>query len=80
MVTRFVICGDTFYRRSADDILLLCLDRDSVDRMMIEVHARVYGPHMEGHMLARKIMRTGYYYGDKLLSVCLEMPRVLDSW
>ena len=75
-----MICGDIFYRRSTDDILLSCLDRDSVDRMMIEVHTRVYGPHMEGHMLARKIMRTGYYYGDKLLSVCLEMPRVLDSW
>ncbi|KAL6337553.1 hypothetical protein AAG906_037146 [Vitis piasezkii] len=27
-----------------------------------EVHAGVCGPHMGGHMLARKIMRTGYFW------------------
>ncbi|WJZ92663.1 hypothetical protein VitviT2T_011647 [Vitis vinifera] len=29
---------------------------------MREVHAGVCGPHMGGHMLARKIMRTGYFW------------------
>ena len=61
LATRFVICGETLYRRSADGMLLLCLDRVSVDRVMREVHARVCGPYMGGHMLARKIMRTGYF-------------------
>ena len=32
LATRFVICGDALYRRSPDDLLLLCLDRSSVDR------------------------------------------------
>eukprot|EP00261_Vitis_vinifera_P037197 XP_019078440.1 PREDICTED: uncharacterized protein LOC109123359 [Vitis vinifera] len=36
LATRFVICGDTLYRRSADDMLLLCLDRASADRVMRE--------------------------------------------
>ncbi|RVW23466.1 Retrovirus-related Pol polyprotein from transposon 297 [Vitis vinifera] len=49
-------------RRSADGMLLLCLDRSSADRVMREVHAGVCGPHMGGHMLARKIMRTGYFW------------------
>ena len=62
LATRFVICGDTLYRRSADGMLLLCLDRASADRVMREVHAGVCGPHMGGHMLARKIMRTGYFW------------------
>ncbi|RVW28405.1 Retrovirus-related Pol polyprotein from transposon 297 [Vitis vinifera] len=31
----------------------------TLDRVMREVHAGVFGPHMGGHMLARKIMRTG---------------------
>ena len=52
---------ERLYRRTADGVLLLCLDRDSADRAMREVHARVCGPHMGGHMLARKIMRTGYF-------------------
>ena len=43
-------------------MLLLCLDRASIDRVIREVHAGVYEPHMGGHMLARKIMRTGYFW------------------
>ena len=61
MVTRFVIHGETLYRHTANGVLLLCLDKDSADWAMREVHARVCGPHMGGHMLARKIMRTGYF-------------------
>ncbi|RVX11208.1 Transposon Tf2-2 polyprotein [Vitis vinifera] len=48
--------------RSPDGLLLLCLDHASADRVMREVHAGVCGPHMGGHMLARKIMRTGYFW------------------
>ena len=61
LTTRFVICGETLYRRSADGMLLLCLDRVSVDQVMREVHAGVFGPHMREHMLARNIMRMGYF-------------------
>eukprot|EP00261_Vitis_vinifera_P024444 XP_010656732.1 PREDICTED: uncharacterized protein LOC104880757 [Vitis vinifera] len=61
LATRFVICGDALYRRSPNGLLLLCLDHASADRVMREVHAGVCGPHMGGHMLARKIMRTSYY-------------------
>ena len=61
LAARFVICGETLYRRSADGMLLLCLDRVSVDQVMREVHAGVFGPHMREHMLARNIMRMGYF-------------------
>ena len=61
LATRFMICGETLYRQSTDGMLLLCLDQSSTDRVMREVHAGVCGPHMEGHMLARKIMRIGYF-------------------
>ena len=62
LATRFVIHGETLYRRTADGVLLLCLDQDSIDRVMRKVHARVCGPHMGGHMLACKIMRIGYFW------------------
>ena len=61
LAARFVICGETLYRQSVDGMLLLCLDRASANRVMRKVHAGVCGPHMGGHMLARKIMRTGYF-------------------
>ncbi|MCR2847796.1 reverse transcriptase-like protein [Weizmannia coagulans] len=62
LASHFVICGDRLYRRSTDGILLRCLGRDESDRVMRDVHAGVCGPHMGGHMLARKIMRLGYYW------------------
>ncbi|RVW62380.1 Transposon Tf2-2 polyprotein [Vitis vinifera] len=42
--------------------LLIELRSSLADRVMREVHAGVCGPHMGGHMLARKIMRTGYFW------------------
>ena len=62
LATRFVICGDVLYKRSPDGLLLLCLDCAFVNRVMREVHAEVCGPHMGGHMLASKIMRTDYFW------------------
>ena len=62
LAARFMICGETLYRRSTDGMLLLCLDRTSADRVMREVHAGVCRPHMGGHMLAHKIMRTDYFW------------------
>ena len=62
LATRFVIHEETLYRRTADGVLLLCLDRDSANQVMREIYAGVCEPHMGGHMLARKIMRTGYFW------------------
>ena len=57
-----MIHGETLYRHATDGVLLLCLDRDLADQAMREVHARVYGPRMGGHMLACKIMWTDYFW------------------
>ena len=70
LVTRFVICGETLYRRSADGMLLLCLDRAYADRVMREVYAGVCGPCMGGHMLAHKTMRIGYFWLTMEIDCC----------
>ena len=62
LATKFVICGDTLYRKSTEGILLLCLDELSAEKVINEVHGGQCGPHMSGHMLARKIMRLGYFW------------------
>ena len=43
-------------------MLLLCIDRAFTDHVMRKVHVGVCDPHMGGHMLARKIMRTCYFW------------------
>ena len=75
LATRFVGCWDALYRRSPDGLLLLCLDRASTDRVMREVHAGVCGPHMGGHMLTRKIKRTGYFWLTMEIDCCQFVQR-----
>lgn len=59
-------------------MLLLCLDQDSADQVMREVHAGVCGPHMGGHMLARKIMRTGYFWLPMETDYCQFVQRCAE--
>ena len=82
LATIFVICGDALYRRSPDGLLLLCLDRASANRVMRKVHAGVCGPHMGGHMLVLKIMRTGYFWLTMETDCCQfvqRCPQRLDT-
>ena len=65
-----MICGETLCRRSVDCMLLLCLNRASTDRVMREVHAGVCGPHIRGHMLVCKIMRTSYFWLTMEINCC----------
>ena len=78
LATCFVIHGETLYRRVANGVLLLCLDRDSTDRAMREVHAGVCGPHIGGHMLAHKIMRTGYFWLTMETNCCQFVQRCIE--
>ena len=67
-----------YIERTIDGLLLLCLDRDSADWAMREVHAGVCGPHMGGHMLARKIMRTGYFWLTMETDCCQFVQRCIE--
>ena len=49
------------YKRTSDLGLLRCVDEDEADYLIKVVHSGVYGSHMNGHLLAKKIMRTGYF-------------------
>ena len=70
LATQFVIYRERLYRRSTDGMLLLCLDHVFIDRVMREVHEGVCGPHMGGHVLARKIIRTNYFWLTMEIDCC----------
>ena len=48
--------------RSYDSIHLRCLKKDEAEKVMEEVHQGICGPHMNGRMLAKKILKMGYYW------------------
>nr|XP_027090324.1 uncharacterized protein LOC113711359 [Coffea arabica] len=62
MASKFFLNGEVLYKRTSDLNLLRCVDEDEAQYMMKEVHSGVCGPHMNGHLLAKKIMRTGYFW------------------
>ena len=58
----FFLSGDVLYKRTTDLNLLRCLDAEEAEKIMNEVHAGVCRPHMNGYVLAKKILRAGYYW------------------
>ena len=48
--------------RSYDGIHLCCLKKEEAERVMGEVHQGICDPYMNGRMLAKKILRMGYYW------------------
>ena len=74
MASKFFLSDECLYKRSFDSILLRCIDSTEAVHLMMEVHEGICGPHMNGHMLAKKIMRLGYYWLT-LESDCIQHVR-----
>ncbi|KAF8017274.1 hypothetical protein BT93_H2462 [Corymbia citriodora subsp. variegata] len=61
LASKFFLKINTLYKRFFDSILLKCKDTKETNHLMKEIHEGECGPHMNGHLLARKIIRLGYY-------------------
>ncbi|XP_058208199.1 uncharacterized protein LOC131321214 [Rhododendron vialii] len=57
MAAQYIICRGNLYRRSPYGMHKLCIHGTEAKRVMEEIHEGVYGPHMNGIMLAKKILR-----------------------
>ena len=60
--TRYTILGDTLFWKHFDGTLLRCLNLDEARTALEEVHQGICGAHSSGLTLAKKILRTGYYW------------------
>ena len=49
-------------KKSKDQILLRCVDADEAKKIVHKIHEGVCGTHASGHVMARQIMRAGYYW------------------
>ena len=58
----FFLDGDVLYKKRKDQILLRCADANEAKRIVHEVYESVFGTHASGHIMARQIMRVGYYW------------------
>ncbi|RDX64240.1 hypothetical protein CR513_57229, partial [Mucuna pruriens] len=61
LASGFFLSESILYKRSADLTLLNCIDNHKAKGIMEEVHEGTLDTHTNGHALARKILRAGYY-------------------
>ena len=61
MAYQFFSSGEILYKRNHDSTLLRCIDASEANHLMEEMHEGLLGAHANGPLLARKIMRAGYY-------------------
>ncbi|RDX91800.1 hypothetical protein CR513_26157, partial [Mucuna pruriens] len=57
----YLLSGTTLYKRNANMMLLQCVDQQEAEQIIEEVHEGTFGTHANGHALAHKILRAGYY-------------------
>ncbi|XP_058181232.1 uncharacterized protein LOC131299670 [Rhododendron vialii] len=62
LAAQYIICGGKLYRRSHCGMHKLSVNGAKMTRIMEEIHEGVCGPHMSSVMLARKILRQGYFW------------------
>ena len=62
MACQFFLSGEVLYKRNHNSTLLRCVDAYEANHLMEEMHEGLLRAHASGPLLARKIMRAGYYW------------------
>ncbi|KAA3481527.1 reverse transcriptase [Gossypium australe] len=62
LASDYVLDGEILYKRRNDQVLLRCVDAVEAKKILEEVHEGVCGTHANGFIMARQIMRFGYYW------------------
>ena len=62
LADNFYLNGDILYKRNFDMVFLRCVDRHEANLLMTEAHEGSFGTHSNGHAMAKKMLRAGYYW------------------
>ena len=61
LVMNFFLSDEVLYKRNHDMELLQCVDLEEANQIITKVHEGICGTHVNEHMVARQILRSGYY-------------------
>ena len=75
MAMQYILCWAWLYRRSYDGVHLCCLEKEEAEKVMKELHQGIYGPYMNGIMLAKKILRI-WYYCNTMETNCVDFVKI----
>ncbi|RDY14358.1 hypothetical protein CR513_00581, partial [Mucuna pruriens] len=75
LASGFFLDGEILYKRNADAQLLRCVNEEEAQEILKEIHEGMFGTHANGHTLARKILRAGYYWTTMESDCCRHVKR-----
>jgi hypothetical protein len=58
----YQLLNGVLFRKTFDEILMHCLARDEVDKVLSKLHAGEVGGNFGGDTTAHKVLRAGYYW------------------
>ena len=58
----FFLDREVLYKKGKDQILLRCVDANETKKIVHKIHEGVCGTHASRHVMAREVMRAGYYW------------------
>ncbi|XP_061945039.1 uncharacterized protein LOC133669048 [Populus nigra] len=62
LAMEFYLDGEILYKRSFNGALLRCLDEIEAKVALQEIHEGICATHASGHMMARQLQRSGYFW------------------
>ena len=65
MAAQFIVSGGKLYKRGHLRMHKLCVNVEESKHLMESIHGGECGAHIIEVMLARKILRQGYYWSTK---------------
>ncbi|KAL0543554.1 hypothetical protein IC582_018652 [Cucumis melo] len=74
LAMNFFLSGEVLYKRNHDMVLLRCVDEEEAKQIMTDIHEGICETHANGHMMARQILRSGYYW-TTMESDCIKYAR-----
>ena len=78
MAFKYILADGELYRRTAEELLLKCLDSDQVGIAMGEVHEGICGTHQSAPKMKWLLRRAGFYW-PSMISDCLNIIKDAKS-
>ena len=75
---KYVLIDDELYRRTAEDLLLKCLDLDQANVAMDEVHEDICGTHQSAPKMKWFLRRAGFYW-PSMISDCFRYHKECEE-
>ena len=59
---RYQLIDGVFSRKKYNNVLLRCLEKHDVERVLVEMHDGPVGGHFGGENTTHKVLHVGYYW------------------